>query len=103
MSLLCWLVKPTSTSGGQLHSHVSTDEPQTESQNASSASLTGVNTMQPVSSTEFFPVKALEIEGLILVTRQPNTATGPLEDPKPSYDPRKNSPSQAFISIVRGW
>jgi len=53
MSLLCWLVKPTSTSGGQLDSHtsrVSTDEPQTESQTASSASLAGVNALQPVSS-----------------------------------------------------
>ena len=50
-------------SGGQLDSHtshVSTDGPQTESQTASSASLTGVDALQPVSSMEFFPV---EIEG----------------------------------------
>jgi len=84
MSLLRWVVKPTSASGGQLNSHtsrVSTDEPQTESQTASSASLAGVNALQPVSSTELFPVEASEIEGPISIIPQPDTATGPLEDP----------------------
>ena len=74
-------------SGGQLDSHtshVSTDGPQTESQTASSASLTGVDALQPVSSTEFFPV---EIEGPILITRQADTATGSLEDPLTASPP----------------
>ena len=83
-------MKPTSASGGQLDSHtsrVSTDEPQTESQTASSASLAGVNALQPVSSTELFPVEASEIEGPMSITPQPDTATGPLEDPLTANPP----------------
>jgi len=97
---LRWLVKPTSTSGGQLDSHtshISTDGPQTESQTASSASLTGVVALQPVSM-EFFPV---EIERPI--TQQPDTANGPLEDPlttSPPMIPEKAHHPELYFHYV---